>query len=132
MDRRKSVLGKGQSLLGPQFLPWRHRVLASGSAKRERENVPLATTRRQDCGLFVLGLSCRHSSTFFHCSGCPSPTRFPELFQPAMPCLSSSVSLHPVCLHLCVSLSQSLSLRLCLCRTMHLSLLNTGVKHAGV
>lgn len=55
-----------------------------------------------DCGLFILGLSCRHSSTFFHCSGCPSPARVPGLrhsqrprswwgevfFQPAMPCLS--------------------------------------------
>lgn len=58
--------------MGPQFPPWRCRVLASGSAKLEQENVPSATTRRPECGLFILGLSCRHSSTFFHRSGCPS------------------------------------------------------------
>ena len=81
------LLGDTESL--PQALP-------RGSG----ENVPPAATRRQDCGLFILGLSCRHSSTFFHCSGCPSPTHFPGLggrgvlFQPAMPCLSPPVSLH--------------------------------------
>lgn len=89
--------------------------------------MPSATTRRPECGLFILGLSCRHSSTFFHRSGCPSPAHvsrpqpLPEapklggkgglLFQPKMPCLSPSasavtspfsvsltVSIFPICL----------------------------------
>ena len=35
-----------------------------------------------ECGLFILGLSCRHSSTFFHRSGCPSPR---SCFQASVP-----------------------------------------------
>lgn len=102
------LLGDTESL--PQALP-------RGSG----ENVPPATTRRQDCGLFILGMSCRHSSTFFHCRGCPSPTHFPGLgergvlFQPAMPCLSPLVSLHQaVFTSLSVSFKLSVSLPICL------------------
>ena len=92
------LLGDAESL--PQSLP--------------RQNRKAASCRHwsRDCGLFILRRSCRHSSTFFHCSGCPSPAHFPGLrhsqrpqswwgevfFQPAVP----------------VSLSLSLSLGFCL------------------
>lgn len=62
--------GASVSSLETQSLP---------QALPSQENVPPVTTRQRDCGLFILGLSCRHSSTFFHCSGCPAPTHFPGL-----------------------------------------------------
>lgn len=84
---------------------------------------------RPECGLFILGLSCRHSSTFFHRSGCPSPAHvsrplpLPEapklgggggvgvVFQPKVPCLSPLVSV-VTCLHISVSLPTSQTLHL--------------------
>lgn len=118
---------------GPQFPCWRGRVLASGSAKPEQKRAS-SHHRRPECGLFILGLSCRHSSTFFHCSGCPSPahvSRLPSLleapkcvwgglgrgvfFQLTMPCLFPAIPLHqpPSSPPFYLCISQTMSLPIC-------------------
>lgn len=87
-----------------------------------------------ECGLFILGLSCRHSSTFFHCSGCPSHRScFQASVPPGGPKAGGSRgggyfsnAPYPVSLRLslCVGLCLHLPVFLCISQTLYVSLLN--------
>lgn len=96
--------GGGTGPLGACFLAGDLESLPRALSSLSRETC-LPPPPEPECGLFILGLSCRHSSTFFRCSGCPFPRpRFQAclppggprvgdgrrglFFQPAVPCLS--------------------------------------------